>query len=96
MALVCTLGAFTPDERLRHKALTSQLMAGVVERRELDNGFSFRVERMNESDVSEWAALERRCCPFFKIDVQRQDAGASWLHLTGPEGVKEFIAAEFP
>jgi len=95
MGLVCTLGAFTLGERERHKALTSQLMAAVVERRELDNGFAFRVQSMSEGDLAEWAALERRCCPFFQIDIQGQDTAPIWLHLTGPEGVKEFISAEF-
>lgn len=95
MGLVCTLGAFTAAERERHKALTSQLTVGVVERRELENGFSFCVERMNATDVAEWAALERRCCPFFQIEITGRNPGQVWLHLTGPEGVKEFISAEF-
>jgi len=95
MGLVCTLGAFTPAERERHKALTTRLMAAVVERRELNDGFAFHVLSMSDSDLAEWATLERRCCPFFRIDIQGQGPGPIWLHLTGPEGVKEFITAEF-
>jgi hypothetical protein len=89
------LGAFTPSERQRHKALTTQLMAGVAERREMADGFAFRVQGVNAADVAEWAALERRCCPFFQIDIQGRGPGPVWLRLTGPEGVKEFITAEF-
>src|SRR5438034_1441692 len=45
--------------------------------------------------VAEFIELERRCCPFFRFELEVQDEGrAAWLRLTGRMGVKQFIAAE--
>ena len=45
--------------------------------------------------VAEFIELERRCCPFFRFELEVQDeGGAAWLRLTGRMGVKQFIAAE--
>jgi len=39
---------------------------------------------------------ERRCCPFFDLSLRLdREGGPMWLELTGREGVKEFIKAEF-
>jgi hypothetical protein len=46
--------------------------------------------------VAEWSAGEHLCCPFFDIDLRlEREHGAFWLRLTGREGVKEFIKADF-
>ena len=43
-----------------------------------------------------WVAGERLCCPFFDIDVHvEREGGSLWLRLTGREGVKQFIRADF-
>jgi hypothetical protein len=45
--------------------------------------------------LAEWIDQERRCCPFFDIDLRvEHDGGALWLRLTGRPGTKEFIRAE--
>ena len=46
--------------------------------------------------VSEWIALEKRCCPFLKFQL-RADALLETLtvDLTGADGVKEFLRTEF-
>jgi hypothetical protein len=42
--------------------------------------------------VAEWIALERRCCPFFRFQLDVEgETGPVWLRLTGA-GVKEFLA----
>ncbi len=45
--------------------------------------------------IAEFVDGERRCCPFihFKIEVAPQ-AQSVLLHLSGAEGVKEFLEAE--
>ena len=88
----CNLKALTPDQRTRHAKLTRDLLAGVTERRELPDGYAFRIHAAL-SDAGEWIALEHKCCPFFRfrLDV----AGEEWLSIQGTEGVKQFIAAEF-
>jgi hypothetical protein len=89
----CNLKALTPEQRTRHAKLTRDLLAGVWERRELPDGYAFRVHAAL-SDVGEWIALERKCCPFFRfrLEVAGED---EWLSIQGTEGVKQFIAAEF-
>jgi hypothetical protein len=46
--------------------------------------------------IAEWVTLERLCCPFFnfELDVNQGD-NSVWLKLTGREGVKQFIEADF-
>jgi hypothetical protein len=43
-----------------------------------------------------WVERERRCCSFldFEIRLGRQE-GEQWLQMTGCDGVKAFLAAEF-
>jgi hypothetical protein len=37
-----------------------------------------------------------KCCPFFEIDLNvEREQGGLWLRLTGREGVKQLIRAEF-
>jgi len=87
------LKALTPGQRTRHTKLTRDLLAGVTDRRDLPDGYSFRIHAAL-SDVGEWIALEHKCCPFFKfrLDVAGDE---EWLSIQGSEGVKQFIAAEF-
>jgi hypothetical protein len=43
--------------------------------------------------LAEWIELERRCCPFLEFKIELPAAGASIvLHLSGGEGVKEFLS----
>ena len=47
--------------------------------------------------LAEWIGNERLCCPFFIFDIQlRKGIEPMILHISGPEGVKEFIRAEIP
>jgi hypothetical protein len=39
----------------------------------------------------------RRCCPFLSLDIAiASNGGPVWLHVTGPEGTREFLATELP
>jgi hypothetical protein len=65
---------------------------------ELPDGFEFEFapDQATVQTVSEWAAGERFCCPFFDIDLRFvHDHGGFWLRLTGREGVKQFIKLDF-
>jgi hypothetical protein len=45
--------------------------------------------------LTEWAAGERLCCPFFDIEIRMEREGGSvWLKLTGREGTKQFIEVD--
>src|ERR1700736_6598405 len=89
----CNLKALTPEQRTRHAKLSRDLLSGVTERRELPDGYAFRIHAAL-SDVGEWIAAERKCCPFFRfrLDVSGDE---EWLSIQGTEGVKQFIATEF-
>ena len=89
----CNLKALTPEQRTRHAKLTRDLLAGVTERRELTDGYAFRIHSAL-SDVGEWIALEHKCCSFFRFRLE-VDGEGEWLSIQGAEGVKQFIAAEF-
>lgn len=95
----CNRSALTAQARKRHfDELSPQLRARKIAIRELRDGFEFEFPSDTPSYqlVSEWVAGERLCCPFFDIDVHiEREGGNLWLRLTGREGVKQFIRADF-
>jgi hypothetical protein len=86
------------EERARHKSLTEKLMAVRKEIVETEKGYEFqyRPEDVSLAELAEWVAAESKCCPFFDfhIDLEREGKLAC-LRLTGEEGIKAFIRAEF-
>jgi hypothetical protein len=95
----CNRAALTAQARKRHfDELSPALRARKKSIRELRDGFEFEFpsDTATFQLVSEWAAGERLCCPFFDIDVHvEREGGNLWLRLTGREGVKQFIRADF-
>ncbi len=96
--LTCNINGIPPQERESYGRLVEALRHAIEERRELPDGYAFQIDtrRIDTSHLVAWVELERKCCPFFGFEVRwdRQN-GAVWLHLTGPEGVKNFILDEF-
>jgi hypothetical protein len=94
----CDPTALTPQARKRHfDVLDPALRARKKSVRELRDGFEFEFpsDAATVQLVSEWAAAERLCCPFFDIELHVEREGASLcVRLTGREGVKQFIQAE--
>lgn len=92
----CNMLALTKTERATHQKLSRALFAAVQERRELPNGYAFRLPAASLVKAAQWVALEGRCCPFFtfQVDVAKNE-GPVWLRVTGSEGIKPFIRAEF-
>ena len=95
----CDRAALNAQERKRHfDELGPQLRTLVKQVRELADGFEFEFpsDRPSYQLVSEWAAGEHLCCPFFDIDLRlEREGGAFWLRLNGRAGTKEFIKADF-
>jgi hypothetical protein len=90
--------ALDPHQRATH-ARTLQALFGAVETVEevpAGHAFSLVATAPITARVGEFLALERLCCPFFDFAIELP-AGARLLRLliTGPEGVKPFIEAEF-
>jgi hypothetical protein len=62
----------------------------------MDFEFEFPYDPATFQLVTEWAAAEHLCCPFFDIDLRlEREGGPLWLRPTGREGVKQFIKADF-
>ncbi len=94
----CNMNAITGQERRRYDLLRQKLMAAVQEQQETGTGYVFRLaeEAISAMDVMEWVSFERKCCPFFDFElVLERGGGPMWLRITGAEGAKEFMRAEF-
>jgi len=96
LPIACSLN----DDELaaRSAFVRRELLAGVVERQELDNGYAFRFPGAGNwhVNVAEFVASERQCCSFFHFELTFEPGlGSIWMKLTGPEGTKQFIEATF-
>ena len=92
----CNMRALTKNERTEHLKLTRTLLSGVKEQKELANGYAFRLSGATIVEAARWVSLERKCCPFFTfgLDLEGHD-GPLWMRVTGSDGIKPFIRAEF-
>ena len=95
----CDRLALNAEQRKRHFGqLGPELRTLAKGVRELPDGyeFEFPADPATFKLVAEWAAGEHLCCPFFDIDLRlEREHGAFWLRLTGREGVKQFVKADF-
>ncbi len=94
--IICTLN--DAEFRDRERDVLQRIKAAVLSMNETDNGYAFRFPSDDASfaALNEFIVLERRCCPFldFRMTIPR-GLGDIHLELSGPEGAKEFIAANF-
>lgn len=94
--IACNILVLDPREREQRADLAERMRSRITSIRELEDGFVFALDADPEGEraLSDLLALERRCCPFLRFEV-----GASGekleLRITGEEGVKSFLLAEF-
>ena len=96
--LACDINVFTPSERERHVQATRELLSAVRGIHETNDGFEFKFTNGTGSitQVAEFIANERLCCPFLEFTLKIGPAEQLIsLTLTGPEGTQEFLRAEF-
>ena len=94
----CDRTALTPEQRKRQQELGKALRSSVLGIQELPDGFEFEFpyDPSNYQALTEFTPLERACCPFFDISIRlEREGGKLWWRLTGRDGVKQFIHAEF-
>ena len=94
----CNSKALSADERARHEAMTKKLLAKRQETIETEKGYEFQYSpaEVTVAEVAEWVVAESKCCPFFDFHIDLEKEGTLvCLRLTGTEGVKQFIRAEF-
>ena len=96
LAIACSLTDSELQERRR--GLLQKLQSGVVEARELENGYAYSFPGDGDwlSELARLVDLERKCCPFLRFCITVEPGGGPiWLGMHGPDGTKEFLAANF-
>ena len=94
--LACDLGALSAEEQARRSTLATRVAARFREVRELADGYAARLDSDAHAvqDALDWLLLERRCCPFLRLDLCFEPSdGPVWVQLRGGPGAKEFLAA---
>lgn len=94
----CNIKALTPEERAHHKQLGDKLMAARKAIVETDRGYEFQFGPQDATlaELADWVVAESKCCPFFDFHIDLENEGKLiCLRLTGEEGVKQFMEAEF-
>jgi hypothetical protein len=94
----CNLRALSADQHHRQQELSRTLVSLRRSARELPDGYEFELpaDSATVQAAAEWAVMEKLCCPFLRIDLRLEaDQGPFWLRLSGKEGVKQFIRADF-
>jgi len=94
----CNIKALNAAERAHHTQLTDKLLAARKETVETAKGYEFQFSPADVSlaELSDWVMGESKCCPFFDFHIDLENDGKLvCLRLTGAEGVKTFIRAEF-
>jgi hypothetical protein len=92
--IACTLTG--EDLQRRSEEVARLFSEGRQEVRPLPDGYAVRFpgEEVWASRLFAFIAEERACCPFFTFElVFEPGLGPIWLHLRGPAGTGEFVAA---
>jgi len=95
-ALACNLDALSREERARRTTVADRVSHRFLEIRQTPDGFAARVDTDAQlmQDALEWILLERRCCPFLRLELVFESSnGPVWLGFGGGPGVKEFLGA---
>ncbi len=85
--IVCTLPE--DQKKARSEELRRGLLSRVRERRDLENGIALRFPLESEKEVEEFVRFEEGCCSFATYETRKENESL-WLHITGPEGTREF------
>ncbi|MGH6802815.1 MAG: hypothetical protein ACREC3_05540 [Methyloceanibacter sp.] len=94
----CDMSAMSAEQRAHHRGLVERLRRAVVGFEELPDGYAarFLAEPATVLLIAEFMTLERLCCPCFTLVLEvEKERGPLWLKVTGREGIKPFIRAEF-
>jgi hypothetical protein len=97
--IACNLKAINAADRPHYNDLMKRLRLAVGGRSEVHDGYVFELNGkvIGLLEVAEWISLERLCCPFLTFTLSVSGNQVNYiLKLTGPDGVKELLKAEFP
>ena len=96
---VCNLLAISAADRPRYHELLQRIRQAMHQRQEIAGGYAYRLHSaaVTLTEAAEWINSERLCCPFLTLQLSASGNSADWeLTLTGPEGIKSLLDAEFP
>jgi hypothetical protein len=97
--IACNTKAISTTDRPRCNDLTKRLRLAIRNRSEIRDGYTFKLDgqALSLPEVADWISMERLCCPFLTLQLSISGSRSDWdLMLTGPEGVKALLRAEFP
>ncbi len=95
--IACNPTAIDAEHREQHFLTAKQMIEMVEETEELSDGYALRLPGDTDTFrlVTDFISRERECCPFFHFTLKLAPPGGPfWLHLTGADGVKEFLQVE--
>jgi hypothetical protein len=90
--------SLTKEQRAHKKQIAQKMESARIETRELADGYvvRFRPHEVSFAEIADWVGTERVCCPFFDLAIEAErENGPFSLRITGRDGVKRFILAEF-
>ncbi len=80
--------------RIRKATLVGELKSLALTRQEISNGYRYTFSGSDQliDLLIAFIKAERQCCHFMEFSLSTNGtSGHTFLELTGPEGVKEFI-----
>ena len=92
--IACSLT--TGELRNREATLLALFRSAVLEIKELQHGFAFRLpgDRKSVGLLAELIVAERECCPFLKFEISvLPKMGPVIVRVVGSAGTKEFLRA---
>lgn len=90
--LACKLTS--PELRKRKEEVISKIKMLEIEKKEYPDGYAYRFNGNNMTAIlEEFIEAEKQCCEFMECTIA-VTTGETWLRITGPEGVKEFLDKE--
>jgi hypothetical protein len=96
-AIACDLQALTDAERKREQILLEMFRSLLVDGTWNGNEVRFKIpaDATMLSQVGEFIAYERRCCPFLEWQLAVDSTDRASLTISGPEGTRAFVEATF-
>jgi hypothetical protein len=95
----CSMNALTAEERANLPKVFDKLILAAPKVKELPDGYELTFSKSTGLFplAAEWASAENRCCPFFDFSLSVvRNGGPMVVRITGPAGVKAFIADDLP
>ena len=88
----------TSTELQQRKAtVLADLKKTMLEKKELPDGFAYKFDASDATidRLNSFVKDEKECCDFLTLNVKvDKEKKESWLEISGPDGVKDFITKE--